>query len=180
MTITRLSRQAGEQVMSICPYALDKSASEWERDRETERHRSVDEGGHVTANGRLPIKSVDRARSGGRGRRLRIVDSGRDQDLAGMTPMALSPQRPPRRVQRREGSKYTQARQAVGSVLSSTSGRHASARDGAGLPASVPRGIPSCEKWQLETVGRSLLDPDLDANATSGRALPLSDWRPER
>lgn len=96
-----------------------------------------------------------------------------------MAPMALSPQRPPRRVQRREGSKYTGSG-SLGSVLSSTSGRYASARDGAGLPASVPRGIPSCEKWQLETVGRSLLDPDLDANATSGTALPLSDWRPER
>lgn len=65
----------------------------------------------MTENGRLPIKSVDRARSGGRGRGLRIVDSGRDQDLAGMTPMALSPQRPPRRVQRREGSRYTGSRE---------------------------------------------------------------------
>lgn len=38
---------------------------------------------------------------------------------------------------------------------------------------------PAGGKRQLETVGRSLLDPDLDANATSGTALPLADWRPE-
>lgn len=57
-------------------------------------------------------------------------------------------------------------------MLSRTSGRHASARDGY---LEVSRGGG---QWQLETVGRSPLDPDLDANATSGTALPLSDWRP--
>lgn len=67
------------------------------------RGTSVDEGGHVTEGQDLPIKSVDRARSGGRRRGFRIVDSGRDQEMAGMAPCWLAPQRPPRRIQRREG-----------------------------------------------------------------------------
>lgn len=47
----------------------------------------MDEACHVTRIGQLPIKSVDRARSDLERRGLRIVDSGRDQDLAGMAPM---------------------------------------------------------------------------------------------
>lgn len=46
-----------------------------------------------------------------------------------MTPRTVAPQRPLRSVQRREGSNT----QAARSVLSSASGRYASAKDGAEL-----------------------------------------------
>lgn len=72
--------------MSICVYALHWMTVLGEWDRDSEKAPSVDEGGHVTMGRQLPIKSVDRARSGGRRRGLRIVDSGRDQELARMTP----------------------------------------------------------------------------------------------